>query len=70
MHLLWLQEKARSKELQIRKIDGSKNPADLFTKHLDQHTLDRYSHELGLMAEPGGRRGPRSAVSGVRMYYT
>ena len=53
VHLLWLQEKIRSKELQIRTIDGSKNPADLFTKHLDQHTLDRYSRELGLTAELG-----------------
>jgi len=53
VHLLWLQEKIRDKAITIQKIDGTKNTADLFTKYLDQHNLDRCTHELGMMAEPG-----------------
>ena len=53
VHLLWLQEKVRSKEIAIQKVDGVKNPADLLTKHIDQHALLRYMHELGLRAEQG-----------------
>ena len=52
-HLLWLQEKARSKEVTISKVDGSRNPADLFTKYLDSAMFERCSAELGLLAEQG-----------------
>jgi hypothetical protein len=53
VHLLWLQEKIRDKAISIQKVDGTKNTADLFTKYLDQHNLDRCTRELGMMAEPG-----------------
>ena len=33
-HTLWVQEKARAKAFQLRKVKGEVNPADLFTKHL------------------------------------
>ena len=33
-HTLWLQEKVRNKSIEVRKIAGESNPADLFTKHL------------------------------------
>ena len=33
-HTLWLQEKVRNKCVEVRKIKGEENPADLFTKHL------------------------------------
>ena len=33
-HTLWVQEKARAKAFQLRKVKGEANPADLFTKHL------------------------------------
>ena len=33
-HTLWLQEKVRDKSIEVRKIAGDSNPADLFTKHL------------------------------------
>ena len=33
-HTLWLQEKVRTKAVEVRKIKGDENPADLFTKHL------------------------------------
>jgi hypothetical protein len=34
-HSLWLQQRLRRKELELRKIPGEENPADLFTKHLE-----------------------------------
>ena len=53
VHLLWLQEKVRNKEVSLIKIDGSKNPADLFTKYLDGTPVDRCTSELGMTAELG-----------------
>ena len=31
---LWIQQKVRRKDMELRKIRGDMNPADLFTKHL------------------------------------
>ena len=33
-HTLWLQEKVRTKAVEVRKVRGEDNPADLLTKHL------------------------------------
>jgi hypothetical protein len=33
-HTLWVQEKVRGGAIQVRKVRGDVNPADLFTKHL------------------------------------
>ena len=33
-HTLWVQEKVRSKQIELCKIHGESNPADLLTKHL------------------------------------
>ena len=33
-HTLWVQERVRSKAMELRKVNGLVNPADLFTKHL------------------------------------
>ena len=33
-HTLWVQEKVRSGAIELRKVRGEVNPADLFTKHL------------------------------------
>ena len=32
---LWVQQKVRSGEIELRKVLGTSNPADLFTKHLE-----------------------------------
>ena len=44
-HTLWLQEKVRTGAVEVRKVKGEQNPADLFTKHLPSkdkvHTLVR-----------------------------
>ncbi len=36
---LWLQQKVRRGEVELRKIKGTENPADLFTKHLSSPTV-------------------------------
>ena len=33
-HTLWVQEKVRTGAIQVRKVRGDVNPADLFTRHL------------------------------------
>ncbi len=32
-HTLWVQQAVRSRRIELRKVDGEVNPADLFTKH-------------------------------------
>ena len=34
-HSLWIQQRLRRKEFELRKVPGEENPADLFTKHLE-----------------------------------
>ena len=36
---LWLQAAVKAKRLQVRKVLGTNNPADLFTKHLEALTI-------------------------------
>jgi hypothetical protein len=33
-HLLWIQQAVRGRRLDLRKVPGEQNPADLFTKHM------------------------------------
>ena len=46
-HLLWIQQAVRSKRVDLRKILGEENPADLFTKHLSSR--DRVQKLVSLM---------------------
>ena len=34
-HSLWVQQRLRRREFALKKVDGTENPADLFTKHMD-----------------------------------
>ena len=45
-HLLWIQQAVRSRRIDLRKILGERNPADLFTKHLSSR--DRIMKLVGL----------------------
>ena len=38
---LWIQEKQDAKELMLRKVLGTENPADMMTKHLPRQALDK-----------------------------
>ena len=40
VHLLWLQERIESRDMRIFKVAGSKNPADLGTKHFSAEKMN------------------------------
>ena len=41
-HTLWVQQAVRSKRIDLKKVLGEENPADLFTKHsLSKERLDK-----------------------------
>ena len=50
---LWVQEIARSGQVEYRRIGGAINPADLMTKGLGPEVLRRLSSMLGLEARDG-----------------
>ena len=50
---LWIQEKVRDKDLQIRKVPGTENPADLFTKHLGEAKRENCIGHLSLEQREG-----------------
>jgi hypothetical protein len=54
-HTLWVQQAVRCKKVDLRKVDGEVNPADVFTKH--SLTRDRLMKLVDLFefASPGGR---------------
>ena len=43
---LWIQERADSKQLEMRKVLGTENPADMMTKHLARQPLDKCMLQL------------------------
>ena len=51
--LLWIQQKVRNGDLEVDKIPGGDNPADLLTKHLDRATMCKHMSALGLEYEEG-----------------
>ena len=50
---LWLQAAVKSKRLQVRKVLGTENPADLFTKHLAIADMWRHLETLQISEETG-----------------
>ena len=34
-HSLWVQQRLRRREFELRKVNGTEDPADLLTKHMD-----------------------------------
>ena len=53
---IWLQAAVKAKKLQVRKVLGTENPADLLTKHLSAADMWRNIEELHVAPE-GGRSG-------------
>jgi hypothetical protein len=43
---LWMQQKVREGDLQVEKVPGVENPADLLTKHLDEMTMKKHLAKL------------------------
>ena len=50
---LWLQEKLSKKELEVRKVAGSENPADLMTKYLTEAVMEAHRERLECVYEDG-----------------
>ncbi len=45
---LWLQDKVRGRELQVSKVSGEENPADLLTKHVPAELIARHCAAIGM----------------------
>ena len=52
---LWLQAAVAKKRLQVRKVNGAENPADLFTKCLSSADMWKHMHCLQISSEVGVR---------------
>ena len=50
---LWLQAAVKAKRLQVRKVAGTLNPADLFTKHLSAAEMWKHLETLQISPEEG-----------------
>lgn len=50
---LWLQAAVKAKRLQVRKVHGPENPADLFTKHLAAADIWKHLESLQISMEEG-----------------
>ena len=61
---LWIQEAVANKELAIKKVLGTENPADMFTKFLAHEVLSKHAMSLGMEFLPG-RSGHDRAVSSM-----
>ena len=46
INCLWIQERQNEKDLELRKVLGTENPADLMTKHLARQPLDKCMLQL------------------------
>jgi hypothetical protein len=44
---LWIQDVVKSGQLGLEKVPGTDNPADVFTKHVDAHTMRKHTWRLG-----------------------
>ena len=53
VHLMWLQEKVANSELEIFKVRGEANPADLLTKYLAQEPMSRHMRCIDYAIENG-----------------
>ena len=53
IRMLWVQEKAARKEIEYKKVAGTKNPADLMTKSVPQIVVEKYCRDLGMTFESG-----------------
>ena len=43
---LWIQQKQREKQINVSKVDGKLNPADILTKNVPRDIMDRHLEEL------------------------
>ena len=58
---LWIQELVEEEEVMLRKIQGSQNIADAFTKYLSQKTMNEHLHRMNTELRQG------RAASGLQL---
>ena len=64
---LWVQEVRCTKSLKYKKVLGSRNPADLLTKHVPRELLDAHSNTIGVTFA-GGRADSAPTLDSVEAY--
>ena len=50
---LWIQELVEEEEIKLKKIAGTQNVADAFTKHLPQNTMNDYLRRMSTETRQG-----------------
>ena len=50
---LWIQDAVRQRRIQLEKVLGIENPADLMTKNLDQKVMDKMLQKMGISLPEG-----------------
>ena len=66
---LWIQQKVEDKELDVRKVAGANNPADLLTKNLNGRKIDDIMSQLGCEFR-GGRANATPNLQRVTQVYS
>ena len=61
---LWIQDRIRTKDIELYKVAGNDNPADMLTKHLARETLDKHLHFAG-MERHAGRAETAPAINNL-----
>ena len=59
---LWIQEKVRSKAVELFKIAGEKNPANILTKYVDRGILSKALNFMGLEKKEGRAKSAPKAM--------
>ena len=50
---LWIQDKVRTGEIQLAKVDGSANPAGMLTKHVARPLMEKHMRSMSLKLDHG-----------------
>ena len=59
---LWIQEKVRAKSVELVKILGADNPADILTKYVDRGILNKALTFMGLERRDGRAKAAPKAM--------
>ena len=50
---LWIQDKVRSKTIELLKILGTENPADVLTKYVNRQSMEKALATMGMVTMSG-----------------
>ena len=59
---LWIQERVRHNDVELCKVLGTENPADIFTKYVEHPTLSTALPRMGLIQEGGRAKSAPAAT--------